>query len=26
MLRELSQTTNTRLIDIAQRVIDTRGG
>lgn len=25
MLRELSQTTNTRLIDIAQRVIDTRG-
>ena len=26
MLRELSQTTNTRLIDIATRVIDTRGG
>jgi len=26
MLRKLSQTTNTRLIDIAQRVIDTRGG
>jgi len=26
MLRELSQTTNTRLIDIAQRVIDSRGG
>ena len=24
MLRELSQTSNTRLIDIAQRVIDTR--
>jgi AmiR/NasT family two-component response regulator len=26
MLRDLSQTTNTRLIDIAQRVIETRGG
>ncbi|MBB3602018.1 hypothetical protein FHT40_001651 [Mycolicibacterium sp. BK556] len=26
MLRELSQTTNTRLIDIATRVIETRGG
>ncbi|OYN82949.1 ANTAR domain-containing protein [Mycolicibacterium sphagni] len=25
MLRELSQTTNTRLVDIAQRVIETRG-
>ena len=24
MLRELSQSTNTRLIDIAQRVIETR--
>jgi len=26
MLRRLSQDTNTRLVDIAQRVIDTRGG
>ncbi len=26
MLRELSQTSNTRLIDIANRVIETRGG
>ena len=25
MLRELSQTTNTRLVDIANRVIETRG-
>ncbi len=26
MLRELSQTSNTRLVDIANRVIATRGG
>jgi hypothetical protein len=25
MLRQLSQDTNTKLIDVAQRVIDTRG-
>ena len=25
MLRQLSQDTNTKLLDIAQRVIDTRG-
>ena len=26
MLRQLSQDSNTRLVDIAQRVIETRGG
>jgi AmiR/NasT family two-component response regulator len=25
MLRQLSQDTNTKLLDVAQRVIDTRG-